>query len=103
MIMFSLEWRNKKNQKLDCRGGVDGWPVVVDFVPENILGDAILCVYYFFVTVLPWHRGPRVFRDWLVLSCLLWVIIVTEAYRTGAAMSELEESVSFSQSTPTSS
>ena len=35
----------------------------MDFVPENIVGDAILCVYYFFATILPWNRGPRVFRD----------------------------------------
>ena len=37
--------------------------LVVDFVPEGVLGDMFLAVYYFFETLLPWKWGPRVFRD----------------------------------------
>ena len=36
---------------------------IVDYMPQNILGDVFLCIYYFFASVLSWNWGPRVFRD----------------------------------------
>lgn len=52
-----------KAKKKDSGYSREKWSVVVDYMPQNILGDVFLCIYYFFASVLPWNWGPRVFRD----------------------------------------